>query len=382
MRVLQVLTALGHGGAEVWLLNLIEPLRRRGIDIEFALKAPHMGTLRHVAEERGARTFHVPLRATQIDYVFGLAKLLRERRMDILHVHDFVYSGLGVLAGERARVPTVLTFHHYTFEPQTPLTRRFGIRHARELYGRVNLRYAIARATSLTALSRTVMSRVVPDFERRSKCELLRLSTEIRRERTPAERSEARRALGLPVGAPLFIHVGRFIEQKNHAGLLRIFRKIRERHRDAVLVLLGQGPMRAEVLASANDLIETGAVRFLGLRDDVHDLFSLSDVLLFPSLNEGFGLVALEANACGLPVVGTRIPGLDEAVEDGSTALLFDVRDEDGMANAACMLVEDPALTAGMGRAGRARATALFSHDASAELLADLYRRLLSTDSP
>jgi glycosyltransferase involved in cell wall biosynthesis len=376
-----VVTALGHGGAEIWLLNLIAPLRALGVDVEFVLKAPHLGNLRHVAEERGAATHHIPLRATQIDYVLGVARLLRRGNFDVLHVHDFIYSGLGVLAAEVARKPTVLTFHHYTFEPQTPLTRRPGVRQARELYGRLNLRYAIAHADVLSTLSKTVMAEVVPDHSRRSNCEILRLSTEIPTMLSRGERERIRSELDLPERAPVFIHVGRFIEQKNHLGLLRIFRTVLRARPDAVLVLLGQGPMQDQILAEASDLIGRKQVRFLGLRDDVHRLFGMSDVLLFPSLNEGFGLVALEANACGLPVVGTRIRGLDEAVAEGETALLFDIDDEEGMAAAAIDLIQAPDRAARIGAAGRERARRLFSHESSAAILSDVYDRVLSRRS-
>lgn len=378
MRVLHTLTALGHGGAEVWLLNLIEHLRRQGVDIAFVLKAPRLGELRHVATERGAPTFHIPLRPSQVDYVARLAWLLREGRYDILHVHDFIYSALGIAAAKLAGVPSVLTLHHYTFEPQTSMTRRFPVRQLREAYGRLSLMYAIDRCDAVTALSKTVMARMVPDHARNPRCHYLRLSTEIRPALDASEKARVRQEIGVAERAPLIVHAGRFIEQKNHAGLLRVFRKVLSHRADATLVLMGQGPLQASVLASASDLVGAGSVKFLGLRNDVPDVLAAGDLLLFPSLSEGFGLVALEANAAGLPVVGSKIDGLDEAVVDGETAMLFDVADEQGMADAVLELVRDGEHAARLGLAGRARAIRLYSHQSSAGLLTELYKRLLA----
>lgn len=378
MRVLHLLTALGHGGAEVWLLNLIEPLRKLGIEIEFGLKGAHLGELRGVAEQRGAPTYDIPLRPSHVGYVREVMRLSRERRYALIHDHEFVYSAVGVFAAQRMRLPSVMTLHHYTFEPQTPLTRRAGMKQLRELYGRASLRYALRRVKYVTAFSRAVMSRVVPDYETNPRCRLLRLSVDIPGEADQASRAEFRASLGWPASTPIVIHAGRFIEQKNHAGVLRVFREVERARPGAKLLLLGQGPMKEQILASARDLAERDAMKFLGLRDDVPRLLALSDVLLFPSIHEGFGLVALEANACGKPVVGTRIPGLDEAVLDRETALLSPVDDEASMAKDVLRLLDEPDLARRLGSKGRERAIALFSHDASAKLVAELYDAALS----
>ena len=141
---------------------------------------------------------------------------------------------------------------------------------------------------------------------------------------------------------------------------------------------MGQGPLRDEIREQARDLIESGYAHFLGTRDDLPELMAASDVLLFPSIREGFGLVALEGNAGGLAVVATRVPGLTEAVVDGETALLHELSDEAGMAASVIRLIEDKALAAKLGAAGRARAIEHFSHEASAKRLTDLYSSVLA----
>jgi len=380
VKVLHLLTALGHGGAEMWLLKLIEPLRKLGIDSDFVLKAPELGRLREAAHERGSRTYEVRLGLTHAGYVRNVARLARDEPYDIIHTHEFVYSGPGVLAGRVAHKPTVMTLHHYIMDPQTTLTRRFGIRHARNAYGRLSLRYATRRADVVTAFSKAVMSRVMPSYASDPRCRLLRLCVDVHERASQQARDELRSSLGWAPTAPLIVHAGRFIEQKNHVGIVRIFRRVLLHRPDARLILLGQGPLEQQVIGLAGDLIRRGVVRLLGLREDVPALLSAADVLLFPSLDEGFGLVPLEANACGLPVVGTRVPGLDEALIDGENAYLHAVNDETGMAASVLALVANPKEASEMGNRGRSRAEALYSPRASAELLARVYRDSLLTE--
>ena len=373
LRVLHLLTALGHGGAESWLLNLIVPLRKLGVEIGFGLKAPQLGTLRHVAGERGAPTYDLPLPLTQVEYVREVRRIARREHYDIIHTHELVYGGVGVLSARYARTPAVMTLHHYTFEAQTALTRRLAVGLAREAYGRLTLKYALSRANAITAFSTAVMSRVYPGYQADPRCRLLRLSVGSLERAAPEARARLRTSLGLEPTCPLVIHVGRFVPQKNHAGMLRIFRRVLRARPDARLIFMGHGPTLDEVLSSARDLTDRGQARYLGSRDDVQELFAAADVLLFPSLNEGFGLVALEANACGLPVVATRVPGLTEALVDGETAILKDVSDEDGLAAAVLDVINDPRRARHLAERGMSTARSLYSHEASAALLRDVY---------
>ena len=177
---------------------------------------------------------------------------------------------------------------------------------------------------------------------------------------------------------PVVIHVGRFYEQKNHLGLLAVFERVLRDVPDAKLVLVGEGPLMERVKAYVAARGLTQAVRMVGARNNAASLIACADVLLFPSLFEGFGIVALEANAAGLPVVGSDVMGLNEAVENGSTAVLWDVNDVASMAASVVRILNDSTYAKTLGEAGRIRAERLFSVKASAEKLVRLYRGLLS----
>jgi glycosyltransferase involved in cell wall biosynthesis len=373
MRVLHVLTALGHGGAETWLLNLIEPLKARGVELGFQLKAPEFGTREQLARDAGCSIYHVRIGWPPWAYVREMAEIVRRDRYDIVHTHEFVHGAAPVIAAKLAGVPSLVTFHHWMFEAQTDLTRRLGIKQARRVYGELSVRYAKRNANAVTTLSNAVMRRIDPALARDARFHRLRLSVDSPPELDAAERAKVRAELGLDPGARLVVHIGRFIEQKNHFGLLRIFDMVHAHVPQARLVLCGVGPLREAVIERARGMSCADAVIYAGLRNDVPRLLAASDVLLFPSRDEGFGLVALEANAAGLPVVGSRVDGLDEAVQDGETALLYALDDVRGMALATVELLSDRSRALTLGRAGRERARRDYSHDKSADELHEVY---------
>ena len=119
-------------------------------------------------------------------------------------------------------------------------------------------------------------------------------------------------------------HVGRFVQQKNHDFLLDVFSKVYEKNKNAILLLIGEGPLEKEIKKKVNDLRLNDAVYFLGIRKNVNELMQAMDVFVFPSLYEGLGMVLIEAQASGLSCVcSTEVP-LDAKVTDCITFLSLD----------------------------------------------------------
>jgi len=142
---------------------------------------------------------------------------------------------------------------------------------------------------------------------------------------------------------------------KRVKDVVRVFARIR-RAMPATLLMIGDGPDRPEAEKEAEDLGVTGDVRFLGRLDQVASLLQACDLFVLPSQTESFGLAALEAMACGAPVVASRAGGLPEVIDDGVNGILEPVGSVEAMGRRAVELLRDPQRHAAMRAAAIAKA--------------------------
>jgi N-acetyl-alpha-D-glucosaminyl L-malate synthase BshA len=177
-------------------------------------------------------------------------------------------------------------------------------------------------------------------------------------------------------GVRALCHASNFRPVKRPLDLVRIFARVRA-DRPAVLVLAGDGPERARVEAEVASAGLSRDVAFAGSTRDVAPLLRACDLFLLPSAHESFGLAALEAMSCGLPVVGSRIEGLVEVVEDGVTGLLAAPGDIERMSADAARILDDVALRGRLSRAARDRAVRLFRVDPVLDRWEALYRAVI-----
>ncbi len=376
MKVLHLITSLDPGGIEKWLLAMLTQVPRDKCVMDFCCKGPAVGKLVDLATKQGAKVFHCALTPSHVGFARNLGRILEAGRYDIVHNHLGTYSGFPVWLVHRKDVPVITSFHNTRFMPQT-WTRLPGLRQVREWYSKLSIGYALRHSEYITGCSRAVLASLAPDYDRRSNFRVLYYGVELPQKPSQGEREAFRAARQWPSDASLILHVGRFIEQKNHVGLLNVFERVLTHVPQAKLVLVGDGPLRLSVQQSIIDRGLGDCVWWLGVREDVQDLMRNCDVFLFPSRFEGFGLVAIEANAASLPVVGSKIPGLIEAVRDGETAMLHDVEDVDGMARSVVKMVKDRNYAQRLGDAGRKWVEGHFSLQASAKRLLELYTECL-----
>jgi N-acetyl-alpha-D-glucosaminyl L-malate synthase BshA len=148
------------------------------------------------------------------------------------------------------------------------------------------------------------------------------------------------------------IHVSNFRRVKRVVAVVDIFARI-SREVPSRLLMVGDGPDLGDAVQCARALGVTDRVHFLGEQDQVLPLLSISDVFLLPSAQESFGLAALEAMACGVPVIASRVGGLPEVIDHEHTGFLQAPEDLDGMAQSAILLLTDPRLHHRIARAAR-----------------------------
>jgi glycosyltransferase involved in cell wall biosynthesis len=184
-----------------------------------------------------------------------------------------------------------------------------------------------------------------------------------------------------PRAEPLIGFVGRLVDQKGGEYLVRAGPAVLASHPEARFLIIGDGPERTRLEALAEQVGVGGAFEFAGYDPAPARRIREMLGLVVPSVYEPLGMVALEAMACGVPVIASRVGGLPEVVDDGRTGILVPPRDPEALAAAIKRLIESPGDAQRMGAAGRERATRSFSPEVIAGRYAEIYRRLAARTS-
>ena len=333
------------GGSGIVATELGKALALRGHQVHFvSTETPF-----RMGEFQAGLTFHQVLTPTyplfrEPQYLLSLANKLvqvaREYSLDVIHAHYAIphataaFLAQQVLASARtAHVPRVVTTLHGTditlvgSDPSYSEIVAFSIQQS-------NLVTAVSeslRRSTAAELGVTVPIEVIPNF----------LDCSIHRK---VARPELRhRFTGGDPATRIVIHVSNFRPVKRIKAVLRTFDRIR-REVPARLLLVGDGPELGPAYRLSRELGIAPLMHAVGAQEEVLPLLSISDVFLLPSAQESFGLAALEAMACEVPVVASRVGGVPEVIDDGETGFLHHPDDLDGMAASAVRLLTDDAL--------------------------------------
>lgn len=380
LRVLHVITRLVVGGAQENTLATVAGLQARGHEVVLATgpaDGPE-GSLLPRAYAMGLAPVIIPALVRQPSpardavALVRLYGLMRRHRFDVVHTHTSKAGVLGRVAAGLAKIPTVVhTPHGHVFDGY------FGTRATRLV---VAVERACARRTdALIAISDPCRA----DHLR------LGVGTPEQFVTIPSgipsqgrgDRVDARRLLDAGPGELVLGCIGRLVPVKGQHLLLDAFARIAPRHPRARLVLVGDGPCRADLEARARRLHLDGIVRFTGLRDDAAALLAGFDLYAQPSLNEGMGRALAMAMTAGLPVVATQAPGPAELLGSSSDAgLLVPTGDTDALAGALDRLLADERLRARLGDGGRRRAGGFTTDLDMVEAIEGLYIRLAGVE--
>ncbi|WP_022835967.1 N-acetyl-alpha-D-glucosaminyl L-malate synthase BshA [Salisaeta longa] len=283
-----------------------------------------------------------------------MVDIAKHAQLDLMHVHYAIPHAASAvlarqtLAAEGIHMPVVTTLHgtDITLIGQDPSFAPV-------------VTYSINASDGVTAVS---------DYLRRETHEHFNITTDI--EVIPnfidtdrfhrMDKEHFKQAL-CPNGEKVMVHVSNFRPVKNATQVVEVFaRLVKNDGLHVKLLLVGDGPDRSTAERRARDLGVYGDVRFLGKQDPVEEILSIADVFMMPSGSETFGLAALEAMACGVPVVASNIGGIPELVRDGTDGFLNELDDVDGLTASARKLLTDDALHTTMANAARTRAEETF----------------------
>jgi len=343
----------------------------------------------YVDQLRGWGIDHVPLgHATRalaphrdIRALAELRSLFVARRPDIVHTHNPKPGVYGRLAARAAGVPAVVnTVHGLYAQPGDDWKKRAFVYGLERLAAGCSHAELVQNPEDLDTLAHIG---VAP-----TKLRLLGNGVDLSRFDPAVADDVTRQAVRAEMGAApddvVVGAVGRLVWEKGYRELFRAAEAVGKDLPQARFVVIGPGdPDKADAVPEHElRCAEAAGVRFLGLRHDMERLYSAMDVYVLASHREGFPRSAMEAAACGLPVVATDIRGCRQVVADGVTGRLTPAGDVEALASAVAGLVADPGQRRRMSEAARRKAVAEFDQQRVIDITLDVYERLLACASP
>ncbi|MCL4441115.1 MAG: glycosyltransferase [Firmicutes bacterium] len=372
LRVLHVIGGGEFGGAERHILNLATAMKKEMVEVSVCclFADPFV----KVAREAGIKSHSVPMRH-KMDFgiVTKLRDLIIEEKIDIVHTHGVRANLVGRLAARMAGVETVVTTVHSLLAQDYP-----------DLFSRLANTFIERASRGLTThfiavsggLQKALVQQGIP--EKRITVIYNGLNPDFFRIKGSVGRW--RQSAGFSPGVPLVAIVGRLHPVKGHLYFLRAAAEILKERTDVHFLVVGSGPERDSLEDYTMKLGISDHVTFTGFVSDVSELMPDLNLLIVPSLWEGFGLTALEAMAVGVPVVATSVGGLPEIVDHGTTGLLVPPADEAGLTRGIVWMLDHPQEAVEMAAAAKEVVEQKFSASAMARRTEDLYWRLLEKE--
>src|SRR6266571_505731 len=370
-----------YGGSGVVAAELGLELAQRGHEVHFISYSqpfrltPHPNIHFHEVEVSHYPLFDYP--PYDLALATRMAEVAEIYKLDLLHVHYAIPHSVSALlakqmlawnSGNKRRLPFVTTLHgtDITLVGQDPSYLPIT-------------RFSIEKSDGVTAISKYLQERTLQEFDIKNNiqviynfvnCDVYRRDPEVAR----------RRIEYAPHGERILVHLSNFRPVKRVTDTIEIFDQVRKQF-PSKLLLIGDGPdrSRAEWLAVQKGLHQD--VLFLGKQEEIREKLALADIMLMPSELESFGLAALEAMACEVVPIATRVGGVPEVIEHGKSGYLADVGDVETMARYAIELLTDNNRLREMSQAARLVAKSRFCSSEIIPQYEDFYRRVLARSS-
>lgn len=299
-----------------------------------------------------------------------MATVARSEKLDLLHVHYAIpHSISAILARESIKqkryVPVITTLHG------TDITLVGADRSYLPI-----TRYGLQQSDGVTAVSRFLKQATIETFDFDEIEVIPNFICACHYKKLPE--SPLREELA-PNGEKLLVHVSNFRAVKRPLDCVEILAKVKEKGGKARLIMVGDGPERSACYYQAEKLGVKDETVFVGKQANISDYLGVADVFLLPSELESFGLAALEAEACEVPVIATRIGGIPEVVTDGETGFLSDIGDTEKMSDDVMKLLKDEDMRIAFGEKARESAISRYSSDLIIPQYITFYEKILQT---
>ena len=306
-KVLMVTGSLRIGGMENVAMNIIRYIERNQFDIRFVVYGDDVGEYEKEVKDLGGEVYHIPFpREGSSKYCKALKNILdKTGPYDVVHSHNLFPSGMVMKVAHQAGVPVRIA-HAHTNRDDSHLNI------VRRIYQRIMRELMWKHATQLFACSNKAGNYL---FQEKFQSNGFVMNNGVGTEKfitNDATKEKLKREFNI-TAERIIGHTGRFVEVKNHALLVDIFKSICDSGESVKLMLIGDGPLKGKIEEKVRDYGLTEKVIFTGMRSDVPNLLSLLDVYVLPSTYEGVSVSLMEAQAAGIPFVVSKSAYSDES---------------------------------------------------------------------
>jgi len=373
VRVCHVMSADLWAGAEVQVATVASYLVERP-DVRLTAVLLNDGPLARELRRLGVSVTVIDEHQhNAVEIVISLTRYLRDHPVDVVHTHRYKDTVLGACAAKLAGVPCVIrTVHGWSEALSGWDWMKF------QVYDTLDTVILRCFADRIIAVSRRVADRLEESGHNPAAVVPLHNGVVLHHVRPARARDEVRQAIGIGQDAPLIGTVGRLAPVKGQAHFLQAARLMLAREPEARFLIVGNGPLKTDLINTATGLGIDRACLFLGARTDVYDLVSAMDVFVLSSLDEGIPMALLEAMALARPVVATAVGGVPEVVAHRRTGLLVPPRDDRALAEACLDLLANRRWAETLGARARHKVEDEFSYERHGQALVATYRRTVA----
>ncbi len=347
-------------GGQRQALFLARALRRRGLPFVFVVQPG--SPLHEKAEEEGLPVFPLRIRGEFDPFaVLRLALAMKRRKCILAHFHDAHAVAVGSAAASLAKVPYRVISRRVDF----PLKKSY--------FSRCKYRKNVS---AIIAISEGVRDVLVKGGVEPGQIEVIPSGIDFSPYEKATPSDYLHRELSFTRDDFLVGIVAHLADHKGHKYLIEAMKIIRDQSPRIKLVIVGEGPLHMELNSQARESGLTDIVFFLGFREDVPQILASLNVFVLSSYLEGLGSSILDAMACRLPVVATKVGGIPEVVIHGETGFIVPPRNPASLAKAILRLYEDRGLASRMGQRGYELVHQRFSAEAMAEKIIEVYEKI------
>lgn len=302
IRVAHIMGKMMSGGVESVVMNYYQHIDKEKVQFDFIVDEDSTYIPYEEIELMGGRVIIVPPYQKIFSYINNLMKILKENNYKIVHSHLNAMSIFPLYAAKRAGV-SIRIAHSHSTSNKTEWKKN--------LLKNILKKFSKTNATHYFCCSELAGRWLFGD-KVYNQNKVIKINNAIDMDKfiyNSNINTQMREELGISKDALVIGHIGRFMKQKNHEFLIDIFNEIYIKNNNAVLVLVGDGPLQEQIEKRVKKLNIESAVRFLGVRKDINKIYQIMDIFLFPSLYEGLGMVLIEAQIAGLAcITSTEVP--------------------------------------------------------------------------